>query len=542
MRSSLWRTVTGLIVFLAAATGLVASAYLTSLHVKATPVPSTQPASAPAAGDVTAASASTTAPASSTDEEDLFASICTGFEHSNCETVSESRWGRFPFGAAPGTPSISVAELGLIYFIFVICWLLLIGSTSVSRWYLHFLFLVITAFGVGTSVFFEYVMWAYLPHWCPFCVTAHVASLIIFVGTLLLWPRNTRTAGGDRTSDRGSPLEGSGPETPPRGSVAIQSWPTFHAVICTLVVFALAVALQHMFWLNTAWRAVNSKLQKENQRLESGTCLVEKFWRDYYKKQFSRYDEKWQVAYASWIYEPAIPVKTEDEPFLGPANAAHTIVLFSDIQCPACSRVEAFLNDFIIPTAGQYGGVKVIFKHYPICVDCNPHAGQNLHPQACLAAQAIEAGRILGGSSGFWKMLHWLGAQRTEMKGADKSWFVKQGQRAGYNADAFSKAMDSPEALDRIKAHIEESQQLGKGYVPDSRQADFKVTGTPTVIVDNRIMRMPERLTLWKNLWTEVLRNPAPPPPGGMNEPRTEAPAAAPRLMLDSPPPAIKRP
>jgi hypothetical protein len=96
--------------------------------------------------------------------------------------------------------------------------------------------------------------------------------------------------------------------------------------------------------------------------------------------------------------------------------------------------------------------------------------------------------------------------------------------------------------MDRIKAHIEESQQLAKGYVPDSKQSDYKVTGTPTVIADNRIMRMPERSSLWKNLWAEVLRNPAPPPPGGMNEPRTAAPAAAPRLMLGSPPPASSRP
>ncbi len=51
-----------------------------------------------------------------------------------------------------------------------------------------------------------------------------------------------------------------------------------------------------------------------------------------------------------------------DSPVLGPNNALATIVIFSDYQCPFCSRVEETLQRI----AEQYGNdVRVVWKDAP---------------------------------------------------------------------------------------------------------------------------------------------------------------------------------
>lgn len=493
MRSPFLRVVIWIVTFLAACAGTFASSYLAYRHATRSPTPTTQPAT------TQAQDTPTTAP----EDAGFLDELCTTFAHSDCEKVNESPWGRFPFGTPPGRPSVSTAELGLVYFIFVLCWMVLIGYATRSRFFVYFLYLMVTAAGLGASAFLDVVMWTQLDVWCPYCLAAHVASLLIFVGTLLLWPRSPRAI--DRLPmDLG--------EAPPQIHIP-KPWPTFRAVFAMLVAFVLATAGQHVLWLNLANIARIKSLSGSECQKQIDTY---KSYSDFYKKQFRRYDDVWQIAYMSWVYEPAIPVVTDGEPFRGPPDAAHTLVLFSDIQCPACGQLDERLERYIIPASLQFGAVKIIYKHYPLCPDCNPYATHNLHPQACLGAQAMEAGLILDGSRGFWRMHDWLGARRAEMKGAKKEWFVKEAVKAGFDGDAFAQAMDSEQALNRIRAHIEEAQQLGKGYVPAHKLEDYKVSGTPTLILDNRIMRT------WRHhkAWVEALRKPAPPPPGGVNEPR----------------------
>jgi len=486
------------VTFLAACVGAFASSYLAYRHATYSPVTS-QPAS----------EGTEAAPASAPEKDGLLDDLCTGFVNADCEKVGQSPWGRFPFGQPEGKPSVSTAELGLVYFIFVLCWLVLIGYATRSRLFVYFLYLLATAAGLGASAFFDVVMWTTLDVWCAYCLAAHVASLLIFVGALLLWPRSPRAI------DR---LPAELGDAPPDVFVP-KPWPTFRAVFAMLVAFVLATAGQHLLWLHFRNLArINSLSGSECQK----QIDMYKYYSELYKKFFRRYDDVWQLAYMSWMYETAIPIVTEGEPFRGPADARHTLVVFSDVQCPACGQFDERLERYIVPASRQYGGLKVIFKHYPISTACNPYSKFDLHPQACLGARALEAGLILDGSEGFWKMHDWLVARRGQMKNADKAWFVKEAGKAGFDTEAFSKAMDSEQAMKRILAHIEEAENLGKGYVPAHRLKDFKMDGTPTAILDNRIMRT----TRHHKVWVEALRKPAPPPPGGMNEPR--APATTP--------------
>jgi protein-disulfide isomerase len=221
---------------------------------------------------------------------------------------------------------------------------------------------------------------------------------------------------------------------------------------------------------------------------------------DYWRGRFLQYDKHWQHVVLGYRLEPVIPIETEGEPVRGPADAKHTIVLFSDPQCPACSRLDRLIHKAVIPRARKHGGVKLIYKHWPICPDCNPYAARNLHPEACKASLAMEAARMLGGAEMFWRMHDLLLARRRRMKGVDEDWFVGLGQRLGLDREAFREAMRSREAMGRIRDHLEESQQLGKGVLTGEELEDMKINATPTVFLNNRLLRNPRKLRAWSEI------------------------------------------
>jgi len=474
----------------------------------------------------------------SEEEMGWFERVCTSFATSSCEEVSQSPWGRFPFGQEKGKPSIPTAELGLVYFIFVFCWLVLIGP---SRWWIHLMFATCTAAGLGMSIFLDYVMWTALDYWCPICLLTHTASLLVFVFALLLWPRAPKPAasadfvpmrlkalegkevvGGELTPDMPSGGIGAagGPPEPPE---PLLPWPGWRAVWTTFLVAALAIGLQHFVWMTTAGKIQIDRLQDESkcQKQLKSAKMVGAYW----KKEFERYNKRWELVYWAWRLEPAVPLSLENEPVRGPKNARHTIVLFSDLQCPACGKLEETIREHIIPMGKKYGGIKVVFKHWPICMECNPYAKVDRHPKACLAARAAEAARILGGDEAFWKMHDLLIARRTEMKEVQQDWFVDRGKGLGFDPEAFRQAMDSDEAMARIRAHIEEAENLGRGVVAEDKLEDLKINSTPTVFVNNRRLRT----THYRKAWQMILRSkPRPASRPATTRPKSAAPATKP--------------
>ncbi len=88
-----------------------------------------------------------------------------------------------------------------------------------------------------------------------------------------------------------------------------------------------------------------------------------------------------------------------DDPARGPRDAKLTVVLFSDFQCPFCSRVEPTLKQLEQAFPGQ---VRIVWKHQPLA----------MHPQAMPAALAAEAAREQGK---FWPMHEKLFAGQAQL-------------------------------------------------------------------------------------------------------------------------------
>jgi protein-disulfide isomerase len=143
-----------------------------------------------------------------------------------------------------------------------------------------------------------------------------------------------------------------------------------------------------------------------------------------------------------------------DDPQKGPRNAPVTVVVFSDFQCPFCSRVEPSLAQ-LQKTYPQ--DVRVVWKNLPLA----------MHPQAMPAAIAAEAAREQGK---FWEMHDLL--------------FQNQGQLAPAQYDAWAKQLgldvakfQAASAAPATRARVEEDAKLGARVAPQ---------GTPTLYVNCR--------------------------------------------------------
>jgi protein-disulfide isomerase len=129
-------------------------------------------------------------------------------------------------------------------------------------------------------------------------------------------------------------------------------------------------------------------------------------------------------------------------------------VVFSDFQCPFCSRA--------VPTLQQieqsYGkDVRIVWKHQPLA----------FHPQAFPAAEAAEAAREQGK---FWQMHDLLFANQSQLSQAQYEALAKQ---LGLDQAKFKAALDSHRNKGRIDEDMKLAQQLG-------------VNGTPTFFVNGR--------------------------------------------------------
>jgi len=433
---------------------------------------------------------------------------CSSFEHSDCAKVSESDWGRFPFGAAEGQLSIPTAQLGLYFFTFVFCWGLIVGTTSFSRRWVHLFYTGLTAIGVGFSIYLEYVMWVVLDYWCPLCLASHVAGLIVFIGALLVWPRweapELILDPVEQSDD-----EPSGQDVPspvPQASVTTDHWPDWRTLVLAPIIVLLVISSEHLYF---------------NLRIQARQLELEKYYKNTYKNYLTRYN-KWQHSWVDWSITKPVDIPLQGEPVRGPANARHRVVIYSDFLCPACRRFEEMFSERILPESKKYGGIKVTFKNWPISSECNPTDQRDTHPNACKPAYAIEAVRIIGGDNAFWKMHDLLWEHYDEMKEAENVVPILQdlAQKVGVDVDTFTKTMNSQEVKDLVVASIEEGMTLGDdllkaGTIKESDHKWIKVNSTPAVFIDGKRMNSWGHITAWKRILM------APPPKKMTSKPTT---------------------
>ena len=144
---------------------------------------------------------------------------------------------------------------------------------------------------------------------------------------------------------------------------------------------------------------------------------------------------------------------------IGPKDAKVKVVMFTDYQCPDCKRFEAQAENIL----RQRDDVSFAIKHYPFCPDCNPNLKSNRHPNACWAARAAEAARILQGEAGLERMHNWLFKNSGSFTQASFSNSLKE---LGFDPTTFIQTMNSPQTLADVKADAVDGFELGIYFTP----------------------------------------------------------------------------
>jgi protein-disulfide isomerase len=151
----------------------------------------------------------------------------------------------------------------------------------------------------------------------------------------------------------------------------------------------------------------------------------------------------------------AIPVNSKD-PMWGDRNAPVTIVLFSDFECPYCSRVESSLEQ--VRTTYGKDKVRIIWKNAPL----------PFHKNAKPAAEAAMGVFELGGSEAFWKF--------------HKSAFANQKELTPANFEKW--AADAKVDVAKLKAGLASHKWAEKVDKDNAAGKAAGVSGTPASFIN----------------------------------------------------------
>jgi protein-disulfide isomerase len=150
-----------------------------------------------------------------------------------------------------------------------------------------------------------------------------------------------------------------------------------------------------------------------------------------------------------------------------------TVVVFSDFQCPFCSRVEPSLAEL---QKAYPKDVRVVWKNLPLA----------MHPQAMPAALAAEAAREQGK---FWEMHELLFQNQAHLSPEKYDALAKQ---IGLDMAKFKKAAGA----ETTRARVEEDARLG---------ARVAQQGTPTLYVNCRQVVGAQPYDIFRKLVDEQL-------------------------------------
>lgn len=152
--------------------------------------------------------------------------------------------------------------------------------------------------------------------------------------------------------------------------------------------------------------------------------------------------------------EPVYSFDLSDAPVDGTGDGTITLVLFSDFQCPYCSKFREPLKGLLAKYPKE---ARLYFKHFPL----------QMHDNAHKAAEAGVAAQLAGK---FWAMHDLMFDHARDLE--EKN-LVEYGQQAGLDSAQLAEELKSEKHKARVDKDVEEGRKVG-------------VRGTPTLFVNGR--------------------------------------------------------
>jgi len=151
---------------------------------------------------------------------------------------------------------------------------------------------------------------------------------------------------------------------------------------------------------------------------------------------------------------PVFKISTKDQPSLGNANAAVTIVAFTDYQCPSCAAIHPALERLVKESGDK---VRLVARDFPL----------NQHAEAFKAAEAAEAAREQGK---YWEYVQVLLQNQSSLSVEKLKSFAAQ---LGLDRTRFDAALDSRKFAEMVQTDVDDGIKLG-------------LKGTPSFFINGR--------------------------------------------------------
>ena len=177
------------------------------------------------------------------------------------------------------------------------------------------------------------------------------------------------------------------------------------------------------------------------------------------EKVFNAYVENLKKEYKVTSYlEPArTTVATAGYPSKGPANAAVTIVEFSDFECPYCGGFYPTLKEI---EKNYKDKIRIVYRQFPLT---------SIHPHAMKAAEASMCANDQGQ---FWQMHDAMFSDQANLEVSD---LKAKAAKLSLNSGMFDTCLDSSKYAAVIKNEILEGAKVG-------------VNGTPSMFINGRFL------------------------------------------------------
>jgi protein-disulfide isomerase len=314
-------------------------------------------------------------------------------------------------------------------------------------------------FGLIGSVFMTWLLLVALKAECGLCLATHAINLPLVLGIWVLWLAGRRR----------------------REPVDVLAAPAAPAPLWKIPVLVLAAGL-----------AIGLSQIRETQMMDAIKSLEAE----------SAALDRFAFAQAKKVDIAIGP----DDPVRGPADARHTVVIFSDFQCPYCAQFASLFHEVqkaLSPNQDiSKAPFRMVFKHYPLNADCNagrkPLAaikGIEQHLYSCEAAAAAEAARRLGGNDAFWKMHDLLYANREKLA---QQPYKQLAAQIGLDPEKFEEVRQDPQTRERISRDADEATAVGVRTTP-SIYLDGKRVERPIKVVDSQNVQA-KTIQHWKSL------------------------------------------
>ncbi|KKQ61246.1 MAG: hypothetical protein US81_C0008G0008 [Parcubacteria group bacterium GW2011_GWE2_38_18] len=168
--------------------------------------------------------------------------------------------------------------------------------------------------------------------------------------------------------------------------------------------------------------------------------------------------------------KPVTVQVAKDDHIRGNKNAKITIVEWSDIQCPFCTRFHDTMKQVMKTYPTQ---VRWVFKHFPL---------ESIHPYAQKAAEASECA---GKQNKFWEYLDVAYANQDKL---NTDYITTIAKDLKLDMGKFSACLSSGEMASKVKKDAEYGQTLGVQGTPGSFINGINIPGAvPFSQVDEMI-------------------------------------------------------